>query len=99
MYRLILELLLGVTVEADLLRITPCIPRDWKSFKIHYRYHDTAYDITVLQTLAGEGSGLTLDGVAASGPAITMVNDHRVHSVEVRIPPGAPASPLAEQVA
>jgi cellobiose phosphorylase len=96
MYRLILESLLGLNVDSNLLRIVPCIPREWESFKIHYRYHDTAYYITVLQTLAGEGSGLTLDGVAASGPTITMVNDHRVHSVEVRTPPGAPASVAAE---
>ena len=51
MYRLILESLLGLTVESDSLRITPCIPKDWKSFKVHYRYHETAYDITVSQTL------------------------------------------------
>jgi cellobiose phosphorylase len=96
MYRLIVESLLGLTVDSNLLRITPCIPRDWKSFKIHYRYHDTTYDITVLQTRAGERHGLTADGVAAAGPAITMVNDHRAHTVEMRIPPGASASVAAE---
>jgi cellobiose phosphorylase len=88
-----------LTVDSNLLRIAPCIPRDWKSFKIHYRYHDTPYDITVLQTLASEGHGLTVDGVAASGPAIIMVNDHRPHRVEVRIPPGASVSPAAERAA
>jgi cellobiose phosphorylase len=99
MYRLILESLLGLTVDSNQLRIVPCIPSDWKSFKIHYRYHDTAYEITVLQTHSGEGSGLTIDGVAASGSAITMVNDTLVHSIEVRIPPGASASPAAERAA
>jgi cellobiose phosphorylase len=99
MYRLILESLLGLTVDSNLLRIVPCIPREWKSFRIHYRYHDTPYDITVLQTLASEGHGVSVDGVAASGPVIAMVNDHRKHTVEVRIPPGAPASPAAERAA
>jgi cellobiose phosphorylase len=99
MYRLILESLLGLTVDSNLLRIVPCIPREWKSFRIHYRYHDTPYDITVLQTLASEGHAVSVDGVAASGPVIAMVNDHRKHTVEVRIPPGAPASPAAERAA
>jgi cellobiose phosphorylase len=99
MYRLIVESLLGLTVDSDLLRITPCIPRDWKSFKIQYRYHDTVYDIIVLQAAAGKEGGLILDGVAASGPAITLVDDHRAHTVEVQIPPGASASPAAERAA
>ena len=98
MYRLILESLLGLTVESNQLRLVPCIPRDWKSFKIHYRYHDTPYHITVLQTLAGEGHRITVDGVAVPGPAITMVNDHGAHAVEVRIPPGTtPLLALAAQ--
>ena len=25
----------------------PCIPADWESYKIHYRYRDTFYHITV----------------------------------------------------
>jgi cyclic beta-1,2-glucan synthetase len=99
MYRLIVESLLGLTVDSNLLRIAPFIPRDWKSFKIHYRYHDTTYDITVLQVPGSEAHGATVDGVAASSPAITMVNDCRAHAVEVRISPGASASPTAEQAA
>ena len=98
MYRLILESLLGLTVDSNQLRFVPCIPRDWKSFKIHYRYHDTPYHITVLQTLAGEWHRITVDGVAVPGPAITMVNDHGAHAVEVRIPPGTtPLLALAAQ--
>ena len=96
MYRLILESLLGLTVDSNQLRIVPCIPRDWRSFKILYRYHDTTYRIMVLQTAASEESGLTLDGVPVSGPAITMVDDTLAHAVEVRIPTGVPASVAAE---
>jgi cellobiose phosphorylase len=92
MYRLILESLLGLTVESDLLRIAPCIPKDWKSFKIHYRYHETMYDITVIQTSADERQGITVNGVAVSGASITLVNDALVHSVEVRMAQRAPAS-------
>jgi len=84
---------------SNLLCIVPCIPKDWKSFKIHYRYHDTPYENTVLQTLASEGHGVSVGGVATSGPAVTMVDEHRAHTVEVRIPPGASASPAVERAA
>ncbi len=97
MYRLILESLLGLTVESDSLRITPCIPKDWKSFKVHYRYHETAYDITVSQTSAEEeGREMQLDGVVCTDSAITLVNDHRPHAIDVRVSLLTRTAPVAE---
>ena len=47
MYRLTLETLLGITIEGDQLRIKPCVPENWQSYKVHYRYRDTVYHITI----------------------------------------------------
>jgi cyclic beta-1,2-glucan synthetase len=47
MYRLIVETLLGLRLEADQLRVNPRLPRAWESLKLHYRHHDTFYHITV----------------------------------------------------
>ncbi len=47
MYRLTVETLLGLQLEVDHLRIAPCIPAHWESYKIHYRYRETVYHITV----------------------------------------------------
>jgi len=47
MYRLIVESLLGIHLEVDKLRLTPCLPADWKSFKLHDRYRETVFHITV----------------------------------------------------
>ncbi|MCJ7603069.1 MAG: cyclic beta 1-2 glucan synthetase, partial [Desulfobulbaceae bacterium] len=47
MYRLTVETLLGLHLEVDHLRIAPCIPAHWQSYKIHYRYRETFYHITV----------------------------------------------------
>ena len=58
MYRLILETLLGITIEGSQLRIAPCVPAHWQNYKIHYRYRDTIYHITInceiKQTLRSE---------------------------------------------
>ena len=87
MYRLILESLLGMTLEKDNLRIAPCLPADWETFKIHYRYRQTVYHIGVLQTHAGNGEmSVTVDGVEQSDKAIPLVDDRKEHNVEVRIP-------------
>ena len=47
MYRLTIETLLGVTIEGNVLHIKPCVPINWQSYKIHYRYRDTIYHITI----------------------------------------------------
>jgi cyclic beta-1,2-glucan synthetase len=50
MYRLIVESLLGLKLEGNRLRFVPCLPRDWKTFKVHYRFRETLYHITVRQS-------------------------------------------------
>jgi cyclic beta-1,2-glucan synthetase len=86
MYRLILESLLGLKLEADRLSFAPCLPADWKTYKIHYRYRETVYHITVLQTHATkDGITVSVDGVERGGNSIPLVDDRKEHRVEVRI--------------
>ena len=87
MYRLIVESLLGLRLEADTLRFAPCLPADWKGFTVHYRYRETVYHIAVLQAVGGIGGmGVTLDGVEQDDKAILLVDDHQEHSVAVTVP-------------
>jgi cyclic beta-1,2-glucan synthetase len=86
MYLLILESLLGLTLENDKIHIAPCLPADWETFKVHYRYRETVYHIGVLQTQAGDGKmSVTVDGVEQSGNSIPLVDDRKEHTIEVRI--------------
>ncbi|HVK55518.1 MAG TPA: glycosyl hydrolase family 65 protein, partial [Burkholderiales bacterium] len=86
MYRLIVESLLGLRLEVDKLYFAPCLPVDWKTFKIHYRYRNTMYHITVTQTLADSGeTSVSVDGVELGHGAIPLIDDRREHSAEVRI--------------
>jgi cyclic beta-1,2-glucan synthetase len=58
----------------------------WESFKIHYRYREAVYHITVLQTRSGaDEMSVTVDGVEQHAKAFPLVDDHQEHSVEVRI--------------
>ncbi len=87
LYRLILESLLGVSLEGESLRITPVLPADWKPFTIHYRYRDTLYHIVVRAAENGEAT-LAMDGVEREGSLIPLTDDRREHGVEVRVPVG-----------
>jgi len=81
MYRLITESLLGLRLEGTHLRLAPCIPAAWDGFKIHYRYRETVYHISVVQS--GKAS-VTVDGVRRDDMAIPLIDDSREHTVEVR---------------
>ncbi|MGC2456418.1 MAG: glucoamylase family protein [Gallionellaceae bacterium] len=90
MYRLTVETLLGLQLEVDHLRIAPCIPVHWQSYKIHYRYRETFYHITVMQTAAagveqGDTMRVTVNGVERPDKIIPLIDDRQDHAVEVRI--------------
>jgi cellobiose phosphorylase len=85
MYRLTVETLLGLQLEVDHLRIAPCVPAEWESYKIHYRYRDTVYHIIVKRV--GEASGqitrVRVDGAERPDTRIPLVDDRQEHFVEV----------------
>ncbi len=84
MYRLIVESLLGLRLEVDKLRFAPCLPAEWTGLKIHYRYRETFYHITIQHTGAGSTvCRLTLDGVELTGDFVTLIDDNGDHHVEV----------------
>lgn len=95
MYRLSLETLLGIQREDDHLLISPCVPAHWHSYKVHYRYHETLYHITLLRVIEGQDQsiGVVVDGVrlpfvmsGMTAPVQQMIplsNDQHAHTVEV----------------
>jgi cellobiose phosphorylase len=86
MYRLITESLLGIHLEVDRLRFAPCLPSDWRSFKIHYRYRETFYHITVTNSGGGKVvNRLIADGTAQPGAALELKDDRQPHHVEVHV--------------
>ena len=100
MYRLIVESLLGLRLEAGRLRFAPCLPAAWKGFTVHYRYRETVYHIAVLQAIPGNGeTSVTIDGVEQHDPALLLVDDRREHSVTVSVPiAGSDGSPSGAPV-
>ena len=86
MYRLITESLLGLRLEVDRLRFTPCLPADWQTFKIHYRYRETLYHITFRNSGGGKlVKRLVADGVDQPDGFLRMNDDRKEHVVEVEI--------------
>jgi len=86
MYRLLVETLLGVNREGDQLRLSPRLPKDWPSYKVHYRFRETVYHITILRAQAGaSGFSLIVDGQEISGLMVPLTDDRREHFAELRV--------------
>jgi len=82
-----MESLLGLRLEVDKLRFTPCLPADWPGFTMHYRYRETVYHIAVQSAPAGEGGTLvTVDGAGQPDNATPLVDDHQEHFVKLNLP-------------
>jgi cyclic beta-1,2-glucan synthetase len=86
MYRLITESLLGLRLDVDKLRFAPCFPPGWSSFKIHYRYRETFYHVT----LSNGGGGSIVKRVVVDGNEhpekfVPLFDDRNDHYVEVEM--------------
>jgi len=103
MYRLIVESLLGLTLERACLRFAPCLPADWTAFTMRYRYRETSYDICVRQARSDSGEGIavarvTLDGVVQTDGAVHLADDRAEHHVLVDVHGGKPFEGLTHSL-
>jgi cellobiose phosphorylase len=68
--------------------VDPCIPRNWPSYSIEFRYHSATYRIKV-DNPSGVSRGVALtelDGKLLPGSAnIPLVNDGAVHEVHIAL--------------
>ena len=87
MYRLLVETLLGANLEGDRLRLAPHLPKNWPSYKIHYRYRQTIYHISIARIAADSSRGpqLILDGQPIAGTTIPLHDDCCEHTAELTI--------------
>jgi cellobiose phosphorylase len=87
MYRLLIETLLGLNREGNRLRLTPRLPKSWTTCKIHYRFRQTPYHISLSRPYdhSPDSVQATLDGKEVTDLTIPLVDDGQEHNVEVRL--------------
>jgi cellobiose phosphorylase len=86
MYQLIVGHLLGIRLKVDKLCFEPCLPEDWRSFKVHYRYRETFYHINIERSGPADNVvSVVVDGKERKDRAIPLADDRTEHQVEVKI--------------
>jgi cyclic beta-1,2-glucan synthetase len=84
MYQLIIESFIGLQRKGNTLSFSPCIPAEWSSLKLNYRFLNTIYHIEFIQPQKGSLSTakLIVDGMEETTPTISLVNDGKTHDVK-----------------
>ncbi|MBO1503984.1 cyclic beta 1-2 glucan synthetase [Serratia proteamaculans] len=83
MYRLILESLLGLKRHGDRLTVNTRLPADWPQVTVNYREGGSEYQLIVRQ---GQGDAqVTVDGEKQPEAVIMLLDDGKVHQVEVTL--------------
>jgi cellobiose phosphorylase len=79
------QYILGVKPDYDGLRIDPCIPANWKSFKIHRVYRDATYEIEIEnpQRVCTGVRQMVVDGKTVDGNLLPVFQDGKVHKVKI----------------
>ena len=85
MYQLIIESFIGLTRKGNTLSFSPCIPPEWPSVKINYRYLDTTYIIELIQAHKEPGADtrIIVDGAEQDSSALVLLNDGEQHEVKI----------------
>ncbi|HXI50594.1 MAG TPA: glucoamylase family protein [Candidatus Saccharimonadales bacterium] len=83
LYRLILEVLLGVEVKGDRLRIAPRLPARELPCRIRYRYRETVYHLELCppQTSDPGPAVVTLDGKEQPDGDVPLCDDGKEHRI------------------
>ena len=85
MYQLVIEFFLGLKRRGNTLQFEPCIPRDWGSVQILYKYAETVFQITLVNAPDEKEMKIIVDGADQHNKTVYLVNDKETHQVEVRL--------------
>src|SRR5690606_34773512 len=86
MYQLLVEWFIGLKKKGNELWFEPCLPPDWPSVKVLYRYMDTFYQIELIQNnVHGQESWMEVNGRRQDSTVLTLDNDGGNHEVRIHV--------------
>ncbi len=98
LYRAGIEFILGFKLRGTEIVIDPCIPGQWRDFRIRYRAKRATYDFFIEnpQGVARGVQQVELDGEELPGLTVPLLDDDAVHRVRVTL--GPPIDPAGHAV-
>jgi cyclic beta-1,2-glucan synthetase len=85
MYRIGVEVILGITLRNGALHIDPCVPRGWPRYEVTFKPGRTPYRIVVENPdrVSRGVKRIEVDGIECTGQDIPIADDGVERSVRV----------------
>ena len=83
-YKAGIQYILGLKIENGFMKFSPCIPKDWKEYKIKYKWKNNVYNISV-KNPDGKSNGVTkiyMDDKLIDNK-IRLEGEGKVHNIDV----------------
>ena len=84
MYEAGIKYILGLRKEGNILKIEPCIPSNWNTYSIRYKYENSIYNIKVIRKNV-QVKKIYLDGKEVENNEIMLNGNGGVYGIEVEI--------------
>ena len=84
LYRAILESFIGLKLRGNILSFHPCLPKEWESIKVQYKFGKSIYQIKMINSL--ENISVSIDGQIHSESHIHLTDEERNYEVIIRTP-------------
>jgi len=80
-----IEYILGLKINQGYLKISPCVPEDWREYEIKYRYGTSIYNIKVINPNHKENGvyEFKVNGEIIEEKQILLKDDGKVYDIEV----------------
>lgn len=81
-----IEYILGLNIKEGILRITPCIPKEWDEYFIQYKYRESIYNIKVKNiTKNNVVNKFILNGINIEEKAIKIIDNGKINELEIEL--------------
>ena len=81
-----IEYILGLTIIGGNLTLHPCIPKEWESYFIQYKYGESIYNMKVKNIQkTNEIQTMMLNNVPVPEKQIKLQDNHRINEIEIEL--------------
>lgn len=87
-YKAGIEYILGLKIEKGILKINPCIPKEWDEYSIRYEYKSSVYNINVKnvsKTQPNVVRKFKVNGEVIEEKQIKLIDNSRIYEIEVEL--------------
>lgn len=85
-YKAGIEYILGLKIERGVLKVKPCIPKEWKEYKIRYEYGNSIYNIIVKnpnESANNDVKHFFVNGQEIEEKQVKLIDNGRIYEIEV----------------